>query len=724
MTRMLSRREFLKTAGIGAAATAVLTGCGPASRYLVREPYTRMPEYTYNGQSTYYASTCRECPAGCGTVVRTEQGRALKIEGNPLNPINQGKTCARGQVALQGLYNPDRYQYPVKQAGRGSQNFTQISWEDAVGVVATALQNNSPDQIAFLLGMTSDHLFDLISELCAALGAPPPIRYGAYEIFDGRLTLVKAVETQFLASSLPYFDLANADVTFSFSANILETYLSPVAYARSYAHMRRGTTGKRGYLVQFEPRLSQTAASADEWIPVTPGTEGLVALAIGKLIAEFEGGAIPPLYIGVDIDQASIMSGVAVQELQRLASILHNASAPLAIPGGAGYGSSNSLEATQAVLSLNALLGNLGKPGGVFLSPAQAVRANLPQLPNSIVEVSDLIGRMRQGEVKVLFVHGINPVFELPAALGFKEAMAQVPQVISFASFPDETSLQSDTILPDHTGLESWGYQKASGGADRLVISGLQPTVTPYYSTKATADIFLAAIQAIGGDLADAVPYTDVVDFMESALVDLVTLEGFYNTPDINNFMPKFQQFGGWWAALPGLTEPKEAFALRLPIAAEPGDFSGSGEFTLFPYMSPIFGDGSGANKPWLQEVPDPTTTVMWNSWVEINPTTAEQLDIKDDDVLKLTTPVGQIEAVVYLYPAIHPGTIAIPFGQGHTVYGRYAQGRGVNPGDLVALVINGADDLAFRSTKVSIEKTGRTQPLSRLESRLGVYGE
>ena len=120
MTRKMSRREFIKTAGIGAAATAVLTGCGPLSRYVVREPYTRMPEYTYNGQSTYYASTCRECPAGCGMVVRTEQGRALKVEGNQLNPINQGKTCSRGQAALQGLYNPDRITEPgqTRRAGK------------------------------------------------------------------------------------------------------------------------------------------------------------------------------------------------------------------------------------------------------------------------------------------------------------------------------------------------------------------------------------------------------------------------------------------------------------------------------------------------------------------------------------------------------------------------------------------------------------------------------
>ncbi len=395
-----------------------------------------------------------------------------------------------------------------------------------------------------------------------------------------------------------------------------------------------------------------------------------------------------------------------------------------AIPGGAAFGSSNGVEAAQAVLVLNALVDNLGKVGGVFLSPSPVVKTNLPHVPNSVVEVNELIRRMQQGELKALFVHGINPVFELPAGLGFNAALAKVPQVISFASFPDETSMQADYILPDHTGLESWGYQKASGGADRTVISGSQPVVAPFYNTRATADVFLAAAQGIGGDLATALPYTDVVDYMENSLVDLVTQEGYFNAPNIKSFMAEFQQFGGWWSALPGLRFPFGPHALSLPLSQDLATFDGTGDFYLFTFMSPILGDGTGANKPWLQETPDPTTTVMWDSWLEINPATADYLGIKDDDVVKVTSSLGEIEAVVYRYPAIRPDTVAIPFGQGHTVFGRYAQGRGANPGNLLSLIFNGADDLAYTATKVHIEKTGRTKPLSRLESRLGVYGE
>jgi hypothetical protein len=201
-------------------------------------------------------------------------------------------------------------------------------------------------------------------------------------------------------------------------------------------------------------------------------------------------------------------------------------------------------------------------------------------------------------------------------------------------------------------------------------------------------------------------------------------MRGLFNAPEIKTFMAKFQQYGGWWEAQPRLDPLNGSSSLNQPFSAAPAQVDGTGDFYLFPFMSPILGDGSGANKPWLQETPDPTTTVMWNTWVEINPHTADRLGIANDDVVKISSPRGELEAVVYLYPAIRPDTIAIPFGQGHTAYGRYAQGRGVNPHNLLSLIFNGADDLAYEATKVQIKKTGRKQPLSRLESMMGVYGE
>lgn len=725
MTDKLTRRDFLKLAGAGAAATAILTGCGPASRYVVREPYTQMPEYTYNGQSTYYATACRECPAGCGIVVRTHQGRAIKVEGNKLHPVSQGKTCARAQAALQGLYNPDRVKEPARQNGRGSGSYTTLTWNDAITVVKEALTENAPGEVAFLLGLVPDHLADLAAEITTALGAPSPIRYGAFGMFEARNTLAEAAGRVFGQRTLPVFDLINADMVFSFGANFLETWLSPVAYTRGYARMRRQDGSSRGYFVHFEARLSQTASKADEWVPSAPGSEGLLALALGRLVSEAKGGAIPQAFLDVDVPAIAEQTGVSEETLAHLADLLARAEHPLAVPGGAALGGANALETAQAILTLNALLGNPGRPGGVFLTPSLPVWPDQNRLPNTLTDAAALVEKMKAGKVKVLFVHGVNPVFEFPAALDFAGALANVPLVISFASFPDETAAQADFIFPDHTPLEAWGYQFAAPAADRPVLSGSQPVVVPFYNTRATADLLLAAVQAIGGTLAAAVPYKDEVEFLQQSVLGLVTEKGgYFSAPEINTFWAQWQQFGGWWPAEASLLAPAAASSLTRSLRLPEAQFSGEGEFHLHVYPSPLMGDGTGANKPWLQETPDPMTTVMWNSWVEINPQVAEELGLHDDDVVRIVSPYGEIEASVYRYPAIRPDVIAIPFGQGHEALGRYAAGRGSNPARLLGAGMNAAGDLVFAGVKVKIEKTGKKRELARKESILGVYGE
>ncbi len=732
MSEKISRRDFLKLATAGAATTAVLTGCGPASRYVEREPYMKMPEYTYNGLSTYYATTCRECAAGCGLIVRTMQGRAIKVEGNASNPVNLGKTCARGQATLHGLYNPDRVEGPTQQGRTSTLAKDQLDWDAAIKLVSDTLANNAASEIAFLMGTGSDHLFDLVSELTSAIGAPAPVRFGALSMFESRATLSRAAENLLGQSAMPFFDLATSDVVLSFGANFLETWLSPVAYTRGFAKMRRGNPKIRGHFIQFESRMSQTAAKADEWIPLHPGTEGLVALAIGRLVADAKGGAVPQAFAGVDFNKVVDESGVSFETLEHIAQLIAEAQSPLAIPGGAALGQSNGLSTAEAVLALNALTDNFGKPGGLFISPLSP-NEDAYHRPASAQEMTDFITKLKSGGIKVLFVHGVNPVFETPAAFGFADALGSVPQVISFATFPDETALASDYIFPDHHGLESWGYQRVATGTSQSVLSGLQPVVNGVYdpnttellfNTRGTADVLIAAAQLAGGKFAEVLPFKDEVEFIQSKLVNLIgDVEGSFLAPEINTFTAYFQQHGGWWKNPAALAAPSASSALGKSLDVQSAEFAGEGEFYFLPFVSPTLGE-AGANKPWLQELPDPTTTVMWNTWVEINPETAHDLHVENDDVVKIISEAGEVEAPVYLYPAIRPDTIAMPFGQGHTAYGRFAQGRGANPADVLGLHFNEAGDLAFAGMKVKIEPTGRKQLLSRLESRIGVYGE
>lgn len=725
MSNELTRRDFLKVSAL-ASTVAVVSGCNvnlQRKEYL--ESFVTPPEQGLPGENLWYASTCRQCAAGCGIIVRVSEGRARKIEGNPLHPLNRGKLCARGQAALQELYNPDRLRNAVKQVGgRGQGKFEPIYWDKVVQTLADRLTWFEPEAVALLGGNLSTHQWLVASRFLEALGAPSPLIYTLGDELEGRRALLGTNEQMFGASALPVFDIEHADVVFSFGANFLETWLSPVSYSRAFAQMRRGELGKRGYLVQFEPRYSSTAASADEWVVIQPGAEGLVALALGKIIVKeglARGGSAQyeMLYERVDVADVAQASGVSAEELEHLARVFAGAPRQVAIPGGTPAAQQSGQAALVAIQALNVLMARLGEPGGLFLPPQTAVGEFAPALPAAFSDVRALISDMKAGKVKMLWVHSANPVFELPAASGFVDALANVDLVVSFGSMVDETVMQADLILPDHVNLESWGYHVPSL-ADRTIVSGLQPVVRPLYDTRATVDVLLAVAQEVGGELSQALPWPNEVDLLRE-------LTGAWRDAGASGdgFWAGWRRRGGWWAEGDEKTTPKLVMAPDRPLS--PAWRSFEGDLANYPYSLHLYPsislfDGRGANKPWLQEMPDPMTTVAWQTWIEIHPDTARRLDLNDEDVVKVISRAGEVEAVVYLYPGIERGVVAMPVGQGHEQFGRYAQGRGSNPVDLLVPSVDEASGaLAWGATQVRIEKTGRKRSLARLEDPEGV---
>lgn len=715
MTEKISRRDFLKISGIGVTAATVITGCGPSSRYVTRQAYANMPEYNQTGVSTYYATTCKECPAGCGLIVRTQEGRAIKVEGNPEHPVNKGKVCSRGLTTVQGVYNPDRITGPQKRT-RGSRTFTTMDWQDSINTVAEGLKN--PQKTAFLLGLQSDHLFDLVQEISEKGGFANPVRYGTLGTLEGRSTLLKAAKDLYGFDQIPFFDIGNADVVFSFGAHFLETWLSPMAYSRGFRQLRKQPFGKRGYIVSFEARQSLSSANADEWISIKPGSEGQVALAIGKIAATKAGVTTPALFADVNLNDVSQISGISMEKLLQLGELFGSDNKAIALPGGSALTTRNGLDAAKAILALNILVENTSQPGGVFPTFGE-------NHTSDFAAVNALIAKMKAGEVETLFIHGTNPVFELPASAGFQTALKKVKTVISFSTFEDETVIESDYVFPDHAALESFGYQRVLLGIDREAYSSIQPVVAPIHDTKATADVLLAAILASGGNLASGIPYTDEVDYLQKTITPLIEKEGFYSAGELPTFWSKWLQFGGWWKETPELGNSENLINLDQELSFSPPQSAKEGETFHLVSFATQMGDGTGANRPWLQETPDPMTTVTWNSWIEIHPKTAEQLGIHDDDIVEVKSSNGDfsVEAIVYLYPAIRPDTVAIPFGQGHTALGRYAEGRGCNPAIVWATEVNQAGDLALSDTTITIKLTGKRRPLARQESKEGVYG-
>jgi len=342
------------------------------------------------------------------------------------------------------------------------------------------MEDSRPERIAFLSGIMPDHLYHVSSTWLEAIGAPPPLMYELQAEIDGLNTAGAGAKQLFGSDQLPIYDIANADVIFSFGSNFLETWQSPVSYSVDYGVFRQGQTGGRGFFAQFEPRLSATAASADQWIPNRPGTEGLIALALGRIIVEERLGATGTfgqsyarMYSGVSVQTLANASGVSADELYRLANILAGADRPVVIPGGAPSGHVNATGSYQAIQALNLVLTRLGRRGGIFLTQRRPGETFTERPhPNSYGDVLDLIKRMASGKVDLLLISGANPAYELPSSAEFVEALKNVKSVVSFNSFVDETGLRSDLILPDDSYLESWGYQVVSPGADRPAVSG------------------------------------------------------------------------------------------------------------------------------------------------------------------------------------------------------------------------------------------------------------
>ncbi|MCH7670543.1 MAG: molybdopterin-dependent oxidoreductase [Proteobacteria bacterium] len=715
----IDRREFLKLVGAGGVSVGAGFMLREANKdpreYLI--PHVLAPEDSSSGLSTWYNSVCSMCPAGCGISVRTREGRAKKIEGNPSHPVSQGRLCSLGQAGLQALYNPDRLTAPMRRTGEGdSASFEEITWEQGLKQVGDRLDllraARRGNRVALLTEGVRGHLAQLFESFMRQLGSPRLLHYD----FDHPHTLYAANQQFFGENHLPYYDLQNTRLLLSFGADYLNNWISPVHHSLGFGESRHGRPDIRGRFVQIEPRMSMSGAAADEWIAAKPGTEGILALGLAHHIVA-EGN-----YSGVDrgawvtaladYTPAAVaeQTGVPPTTITRLADSFVDTAPSLAIGGGAAGNHSNGVDTLVAVNVLNYLVGNIGQEGGLVFNPAPAGPA-LQQHRATYSTMLELAEAARQGEIDVLIINGTNPVFTLPPTAEFAQALAQIPLVVSLSSFLDETAALADVILPSHTYLESWGDDFPEPGMGFSVGAVSQPVVSPLYNTRGTGDIILDLARRMGS--AEVMPWNSMEEFLKYGWRRI------YQRGDPETLAQGFDAFwtsvlkaGAWGETSSGNT----AFTLNPDVIAgigvAPPEFSGSEEdypFILHPYLSPNLHDGRGANLPWMQELPDPMTSVVYGSWVEINPQTAEQMGLTEGDLVDIQSPHGQLQVPVYIYPAIMPNVVAMPIGQGHREYGRYAKDRGVNPIEILSPQIEPiTGNLATSATRVSVTATGK----------------
>ena len=697
----MDRRDFFKIVATSTAAAAA--GCGKTTEQIL--PYIIPPENLVPGVASWFSTVCRECPAGCGVIARNRDGRIVKLEGNPDHPVNQGALCIRGHAALQGLYNPDRIRTPLlrDQAGK----FKSISWEEAEQLLGDKLsalvKSKQGNRVALVSQLESGSLGQLMDDWVRTLGARPRIAYEpfAYE------ALRAASRITFGRDAIPHYAIEESRLLLSFGADFLETWLSTVGYTRAYTQMHAFKHGRAGNFIQIEPRLSLTAGNADEWIKNAPGTEARVALAILRVILDeqlqapgIDVGALKAAVKDVDVASVSRESGVPVEVMTRLARSFAKAKPGLAIGGGGGITGADATHLQVVIHLLNYASGNIGNT--VRFGPDSAFGKASPYR-----ETLGLVQAMAKGEVELLLLYRVNPLFTLPEKAGLASALKKVPFVVSITDAMDETSAEAHLVLPDLHSLEAWGDYSSRTGVYGL----MQPTMAPVpgFQPKGVGDLLLSVGKAVLGAPEGKGPLRwesfkeYLVDRWKALAKEMAPGKSF------DSFWEESLRQGGAWKPAQPVGVRLSGEAVRFVASHRKASVEGEG-LVLIAYPSSRFYDGRGANRSWLQEAPDTMTQIAWDSWVEIPAETAKKLGIRLGDVVKLTSPYGSIELPAYPSESLHPGAVAVPIGQGHT-HGANATERGAPRGaSPIALLTPEPDPvsggLRWLSIKVSIAKT------------------
>jgi anaerobic selenocysteine-containing dehydrogenase/Fe-S-cluster-containing dehydrogenase component len=684
----IDRRRFLTVLGASGGGALALSGCS-TSKVEKLIPYLVQAEDQVPGVATWYASTCTECPTGCGLHVRTREGRAVKLEGNPEHPINQGKLCSRGQAGLQGLYNPGRLKGPMARAANGQ--FQEITWDDAIGRLADKLAA-AGNKVAVISGAGRGTFSDLLGDWVQALGG----RLAGYQPFASEPQ--RAANRQvFGVDQLAAHDFARAKYIVSFGADFLDTGPGSIENARGFAKAHGFGDGSVAPMVYLAPRMNLTGLNADRWHAIRAGSEAALALAMANVLLGQSGGnpALRGTLAAFTPAMAAGETGLDAGTIEQLAREFGAARPSLAIAGGAGSQHVGATQVSAAVNILNYVAGNIGQTVhfGSDLDSGEGYGALQPAL-----------AALESGQVAVVLVHDANPAYTLPKSSGFAAKFQKAPFKVSTSMYLDETAALCDLLLPEHHALERWDDLRPRTG----VYSLMQPVMEPVFNTLAAGDVLLRTAKKMGGPLSrfTAPSYKD---HLQGRWRTLAAERG---EKDFPAFWHAAVQRGGIFVETPSRPSMSLAPGAGQVTYTKPV-FEGDGKFVFAPYPHSMLYDGRGANKPWLLENSDPVTKITWHSWVEVHPDTARALDVRDGEIVRLTSPHGVIEAPVFVYPGIRPDVVAVPLGLGHTEYGNYARGRGVNALDLLGAPAGAF--LPYVSTRVAVEKTGRYKKLASI---------
>ncbi len=645
----LSRKQFL--ALMAASAAFAATGCTNYRDKGEIVPYNKKPEEVTPGNANQYASTCTSCPQACGILIKTREGRPVKLDGNPDHPVNKGRTCATGQAAVLALYDPARIRAPY--AGAAGSQTGEVTWEqiDAETVKQLAACVRDGKQIVLMTSpLASPTAQKVLTEFRAAF---PLTRIVVYDRLHQE-TRRSAWKQCYGDAPLPAVAWENARLIVALEADILGTEGFTIEQTRAYAGARDilvSDSFVRLYCV--EGNMSLTGTNADYRLRLAPDAQLEFVVALTKSIAARLKVPAGPLPVSADLATLADRRGLSGATLAHLTD-------DLVAHRGRGIvyaGSALGRDVQTAVNYLNDLLGNTA----LYASGEPA--SSTPITPAT--EISALVADMKSGKVGFVAHLDVNPVFHLPGSLGYAEALKFVPLTVAMTSSETETGQRCTYVLPIHTMLESWGDHSVRAGITSLQ----QPVIAPLYATRQKEAILLHWMSG-SKTFTESLYHEYLKKHWASALFPA---------------LGRATDFGSFWfsalhdgvvTAPPAPRAPlqfrKDALAsLRLP--------SYKNTYTLLVVPAPYVGDGTWANNGWLQELPHPVSKIVWDNYAAVSPATALALGVETNDLLDVTTGSGKATLPVFVQPGNAESLLCVSLGYGRRNGGPVGTGVGVD---------------------------------------------
>jgi thiosulfate reductase/polysulfide reductase chain A len=724
LKKRYSRRRFLKT---GITLTAGLT-TGRHALSKQRVHTQKAVSRTSLKPLTAIPTTCKQCPAGCGVIAYLNGNRLVQILGNSAHPHNLGGICAKGVAGVNLVNDPERILYPMKKAGsRGEGVWTRITWDEVYVLLSQRIKdfirNRRVDEWLFDIGEEDPLLFRFLD----AFGANSRINRHALKNINRTAAYNSMLQTPQILE-----DVGRSRLILNFGANPYANHdrFLPMARQLVDARINRGAR-----LVTFDVRMSETAAQSDDWYPIRPGTDAIVALAIAHIIVKK--GLVDSDFIRQKTNSslsqlrghlnqytpeaAERESGVKATDIEKLALEFVSQKPALAITGGGISDHENGTQNVHCIFLLNWITGNLDKLGGIFFPPLFELHPQDIQSPSKTIgEIKKKSQTLSQvfdenGKIDTYFALLANPVFSEPDCTSIYRHFQdekKVPFLIVMDTHLTETARLADLVLPAATYLEGWGLEIFPSFDSRVVLNLRQPVVSlrsttqvlrspefeegkllegffrPRGEAKEIGNFCLELSRRLGEDIRDRLPYRNTRDLV---------LKSVENVEECNlEFLEKNGFWTGKLSAADSLKrtgrEQSKVRVKRVFISSPEENIQqfpqmpeyspveahknlGGNEFVLTMYKSNLWAKGT-ANSKWVREI-------FHENRLWINKEAAAHLNISNGDMVRIVSSVDSLDIRVILTSRIHPQSVALAEGLGHDAVGNVAKGKRFKSSDL-----------------------------------------